>query len=99
MRTRTIDRPGTRLRRLRRAGMRVLLPGLLLALHAGCPGDSGALMAEDRPDLGAPPPDRACVPSPRTHVEILNACTDAQSVDKRVVLPLLRPDGTLPPLP
>lgn len=90
-----IGRYGMRLRALRG----VLLPALLLALHAGCPGDSGAMAGEDRPDLAAPAPDRACVPSPRTHVEILNACTDAQSVDKRVVLPLLRPDGTLPPLP
>ena len=102
MRTRTIDQvdqSGRRLRRPQRAGLRTLLAGLLLALHAGCPGDSGAMTGEDRPDLGAPAPDLACVRSPRTHVEILNACTDAQSVDKRVVLPLLRPDGTLPPLP
>lgn len=71
---------------------------LLLAAHAGCPGDGGP--AEDpTPDLAAPAPDLGCTRAPRTHVEILNACTDAQSVDKRPVLPLLRPDGTLPPLP
>jgi hypothetical protein len=78
---------------------RTLLAGLLLALQAGCPIDSGNQTSEAPPDLAAPAAEMRCVPSPRTHVEILNACTDAQSVNKRVVLPLLRPDGTLPPLP
>lgn len=78
---------------------RTLRAGLLLALCAGCPVGSENKMAEDAPDLAAPAKEAPCVPSPRTHVEILNACTDAQSVNKRVVLPLLRPDGTLPPLP
>jgi hypothetical protein len=34
-----------------------------------------------------------------THVEIINACTDADKVDKVVNLPLQNPDGSLPPLP
>jgi hypothetical protein len=40
-----------------------------------------------------------CYPNPMTHVEIINACTDAQKIDAMPVLPLLEPDGGLPPLP
>lgn len=40
-----------------------------------------------------------CFESPKTHVEIINACTDAEHVDKQPVLPLLNADGSLPPLP
>jgi hypothetical protein len=40
-----------------------------------------------------------CFSNPMTHVEIINACTDAEKVDKVVKLPLLEPDGSLPPLP
>lgn len=69
----------------------------LLALWLlGCPA-----LDESPPapvDQGAPD-DLACSTDPTTHVEILNACTPAQSVDKRPLLPLLRSDGTLPSLP
>jgi hypothetical protein len=37
--------------------------------------------------------------TPHTRLEFLNRCTDAESTDKVVNLPLARPDGTLPPLP
>lgn len=40
-----------------------------------------------------------CVMDPKTHVEIINACTDAEKIDKQPKLPLLNPDGSLPPLP
>jgi hypothetical protein len=40
-----------------------------------------------------------CVTNPRTHADIINACTDADKVDKKPELPLLLPDGGLPPLP
>lgn len=40
-----------------------------------------------------------CVNNPMTHIEIINACTDAEKIDKTVTLPLLQADGTLPPLP
>jgi hypothetical protein len=40
-----------------------------------------------------------CFPNPMTYVEIINACTNAQQVDVSPVLPLLLPDGGLPPLP
>jgi hypothetical protein len=48
-------------------------------------------------DSGAPP---ACVMMPmNTHTDIINACTNAQQIDKHPVLPLLNADGTLPPIP
>jgi hypothetical protein len=40
-----------------------------------------------------------CFLNPKTYLEIINACTDAEKVDKRPVLPLLGSDGKLPPLP
>lgn len=48
---------------------------------------------------GAGGGEPACYTDPKTHVEIINACTDAEMVDKVVNLPLLQPDGSLPPLP
>jgi hypothetical protein len=41
----------------------------------------------------------ACSMHPSTHEEIINACTDAEVVDKNPKLPLLLADGGLPPLP
>ena len=35
----------------------------------------------------------------QTYEEIINACTSATKVDKHPTLPLLLPDGGLPPLP
>ena len=49
--------------------------------------------------MPAGPPDAACFDNPTTHYEIINACTNAQFVDKHPNLPLLLPDGGLPPLP
>jgi type IV pilus biogenesis protein CpaD/CtpE len=40
-----------------------------------------------------------CFLNPNTYLEIINACTDAEKVDKKPVLPLLGSDGKLPPLP
>ena len=51
---------------------------------------------------GAPIPDGGptdCVMNPKTHQEIINACTDAVKITKNPTLPLLYPDGGLPPLP
>lgn len=69
----------------------------LLVLQSGCPDVAGMSNEDHLLDLSAS--DLACIVRPRTHVEILNACTNAQSIEKRPVLPLLRSDGTLPPLP
>lgn len=72
----------------------------LLAGLTGCPGPTESTDAGTpvQHDLGRAP-DLGCYLNPQTHIEIINACTDAQAVDKTPVLPLLHPDGTLPPLP
>lgn len=70
---------------------------LALALLSGCPDGGNPDRDDPLRDLASP--DLACFAAPVSHVEILNACTTAQSVDKRPVLPLLSADGTLPPLP
>ena len=40
-----------------------------------------------------------CSMNPMTHLEIINACTDAQSVDISPFFPASAPNGTLPALP
>jgi hypothetical protein len=40
-----------------------------------------------------------CYEQAKTYVQIINACTDAERVQKDPELPQLLPDGTLPPLP
>lgn len=69
----------------------------LALFAAGCPDMSGP--TDTDVDMAKPASDLGCYAKPRTHVELLNACTTAQSVDKQPVLPLLKSDGTLPPLP
>ena len=75
-----------------------LCAGLALTLLAAC--GNGAKGGDDMggsPDL-APPP---CVMNPTTSVEILNACTDAQTGDPAKdypYYPALAPNGKLPPL-
>lgn len=55
------------------------------------------------PDGGLPDaflPDGApadCYTNPKTHFEIINACTNALKVAKNPTLPRLYPDGGLPP--
>ncbi len=68
------------------------------------PVDSGILPLQDSaiPTDGALLPDGApsdCVLNPKTHEEIINGCTDAVRITKNPTLPLLLPDGGLPPLP
>lgn len=42
----------------------------------------------------------ACFTNPQTYLEIINACTDAEAIDKVVHLsPMSLPDGGLQPLP
>ena len=79
---------------------------VMVAVLAGCGGGGGHSDAPPPPPDasmidGAPGPDAACFTNPTTHHEIINACTDPGGVkiDKRPDLPLLEPDGTLPPLP
>ncbi|MFM2421058.1 MAG: hypothetical protein RL385_5781, partial [Pseudomonadota bacterium] len=40
-----------------------------------------------------------CVTMPLSHEDLMNACTDAEKIDKQQDLPLLLDDGGLPPLP
>ncbi len=75
---------------------RCALP-LVVALACGaCP--SGASRSID---LGGQTTDLApsCVVTPTSHLELLNACTNAESFDKQPFYPTLAPDGELPPLP
>ena len=44
-------------------------------------------------------PDASCFTNPATHEEIINACTNAQKIEKPGKPPLQNADGTLPPLP
>lgn len=57
-------------------------------------GDGGGPGGSDGGDAG--PGD--CFMNPKTHYEIINACTDAVKIEKNPVLPKLLADGGLPPL-
>lgn len=57
---------------------------------------------EPKDDAGSEESDAGeldCFEDPQRYVEIINACTDAEYVEKDPELPQLLPDGTLPPLP
>jgi len=78
----------------------LLLLGLAAAAGTACGGGGN----KDTPDAGPPAdtqtvPDASCFMNPTTHKEIINACTDAQKIERNVTPPLLNPDGSLPPLP
>ena len=62
---------------------------------APIPAEAGPLPDGALPD-GAP---SDCFLNPKTHFEIINACTDAVKITKNPTLPLLLTDGGLPPLP
>lgn len=62
---------------------------------AGTTGASASATGTGGAGGGAPD----CYSNPMTHVEIINACTTADKVDKMSTLPLLGPNGELPPLP
>jgi len=68
-------------------------PGTGGAIDGGLPDGSGT-DAGTLPD-GAP---RDCFENPKTHFEIINACTNATRITKDPTLPKLLPDGGLPPL-
>ena len=52
------------------------------------------------PDAGTNPDGgpKDCFDNPKTHYEIINACTNATRIAKNPVLPKLLSDGGLPPL-
>ncbi len=75
---------------------------MTLILAAGCSDNSPAPGVQDMSgqDLAATA-DLApvCVSNPLTSVELLNACTTADSVDKMPFYPSRAPNGQLPQLP
>lgn len=60
------------------------------AKNDGGPGPGG----DGGTDAGA----SDCFENPKTHFEIINACTSATKITKNPVLPKLLADGGLPPL-
>ncbi len=73
---------------------------LLPLVFGGC-GDSDPAANDTPPPtpIDAGTPDAACFDNPQTYNEIINACTTAVKVFKDSHPALLRPDGTVPPLP
>jgi hypothetical protein len=70
------------------------------------PSDGTDDAGSARNDAGTPSDDGAeptgpsdCFTDPVTYLEIINACTDAEKLDKKPTLPLLLADGGLPSLP
>jgi hypothetical protein len=56
--------------------------------------DAGVLPDATVPDATV----QDCATNPHTHLEIINACTDADFLDKNPTLPLFLADGGLPDL-
>jgi hypothetical protein len=80
--------------------MRALIALTFVIAACGGGGDKQTFDAKPpTPDAPVAGPDASCFMNPQTHYEIINGCTNAQSVDKNPVLPLQYPDGGLPPLP
>ena len=75
----------------------------LMALCIGCGDDGGQPPAHDAApvhDAGVDAmADAQCFTNPTTHEQIINACTTAQQIFKSSKPPLLKADGSLPPLP
>jgi hypothetical protein len=74
---------------------------LVVVLGTACGSDGN----NDKNDAGVPVdaplggPDASCFTNPQTHKEIINACTNAQKIERNVTPPLLNSDGSLPGLP
>jgi hypothetical protein len=79
---------------------RIALAALLLA---ACSRAAPEPTAATRVDAGTTPATDAavaCFTNPQTYLEIINACTDAEAIDKVVDLsPMSLADGGLQPLP
>lgn len=93
--------------------MRMNKPAFLLlalcALTAACDDDTDERPSQDaatlEPDASDETSDTGaeiapdCFEDASTHLAIINACTEAEKVEKDPDLPLLLPDGGLPALP
>ncbi len=69
--------------------------GQSLADGGGNPGTDGSMIGPD----GAILDDCVAKPDPNSYTDLLNACTTSYKIDPKPTLPLLYPDGGLPPLP
>ena len=82
---------------MKKAMLRLVAVATLAVAGAGaCGGSNG----NGSPDMAMGQP--ACVMNPMTSVELLNACTTAQTGDPAKDAPYFpskAPNGTLPPLP
>ncbi len=93
--------------------MRSIHVGVLVAALLGCSHSSGHPGGTSGSDASNPVADAgvdvsaeasadapSCFTNPQTYLEIINACTDAQAVDKKDDLsPMSLADGGLQPLP
>ena len=59
------------------------------------PGMDGSIIGPD----GAIVDDCVAKPDPNSYTDLLNACTTSYKIDPKPIIPLLFPDGGLPPLP
>ena len=64
-------------------------------MEGGVPGSDGGLIGPD----GAILDDCVANPDPNVYTDLLNACTTSFKIDPKPTIPLLFPDGGLPPLP
>lgn len=79
----------------------VVLMTLVALVVAGCGGNgnNGGDMGGGGGGGGSDMAGGGCVSNPMTHLEIINACTDSQSVDITPFYPSAAPNGMLPALP
>lgn len=78
--------------------MRRAILVITVALIAACNNKTPNTPTDAGADASTTP-DASCFTNPKTHDEIINACTDAQKIFKASHPPLLNSDGSLPPLP
>lgn len=67
------------------------------AIPDAASASDAAVDADAGPAVIKQPAD--CSLDPHSYLELINACTDAEKIEKKPSLPLLNSDGTLPPLP
>ena len=73
---------------------------LVTVLGIACGSDGKSNETPDAAPADGPTTiDASCFMNPTTHKEIINACTDAQKIERNVTPPLLNSDGSLPALP
>jgi hypothetical protein len=73
---------------------------LVACSHTPAEPDGSAPVDGGHPSVAVDAALPPCVSNPTTYLEIINACTDAQAIDKTVDLsPMSAPDGGLQPLP